>query len=429
MYNVPALIAGFEGFVGILQSNLPQIPQIGEPLILSDSGVYLQDKHPLVSLENIWYAAPDFSWTNWLGWVSMGVYSIGAQVGYSGKIYIATSAVTGVIPPDADTGNWAIYNPFQVWLQQKYNQAVKNLFAEVVKIKKLHHMAKSLLERQQLYRGGGSLNQVIISTHTFVGFEILVQQAEGLMVILDQAGIQTTETQSTLTFYLYHSTVDAALETSDTAITQVNTFNWVDLTNGTAANMIMMYLAQNTAGVYYFGYYQDDLTGQAISKQWNCSQQPCVGCTGVDVTMYNKWSRYVTMRNIQVPSSAFGEDRTLFDTSKIIYNTNTNWGLNLSITVRCDLTDFILYSKPLYADTFAMQLAREMLSAIASNSRINPTNNQIQTDARADLDIKFPGSWIRQYYDSIESLNLDMSGFSKACMPCDNTKKMKWRSV
>ncbi len=111
--------------------------------------------------------------------------------------------------------------------------------------------------------------------------------------------------------------------------------------------------------------------------------------------------------------------------SKAVFNSMTNWGLNFSLTVKCDLTDFILRSKKMYADTFAMQLALEFLKSIAQSTRVDVAMQQIKIQARAELNIDEKSTFINQYWDSIKSLKIDMSGFSKSCQPCDETNKRK----
>jgi hypothetical protein len=431
MYDIASLRTAFTSLVGILQSNLPQVPAISPPLSVSNSLVYVQDKHALVSLENIWYAAPLFNPNDYPAWVSLYPYTAGASVFYSGLLYQAKNNVTSATSPNADPTNWAIYNPFQAWLQQKYNQAVSNLFAAVVIKKKLTHMQKAIMDRVRLYTGGGTIYQKVLSTSSFVGFEIVPQSAEGLLVFIDSVGIQsdTAQLASTLTYYLYHSTVATPLLTWDAGAISANTFAWKDLKSGGNFNAILEYLQYNTSGSYFFGYYQDDLVGSVLSKNWDCGASPCYSCNGSDLGLFNQWSKWVTLRNIQVQNKDLDIDRNLFNTNNIVRNNLTNWGLNMSITVRCDLTKFIIYNPLLWADAFAFQLAKEFLEAIAMSTRINPTNNQIQVAARSELDKKFTGAWINKYYDSLEALNIDLSGFSRVCQPCDDSKKIKWGTI
>lgn len=434
MYSVSRLRTAFASFVSIEQANIPGIPTLVAPLTESSSGISVQSKHPLVTLENIYYAAPDFNPNNWNAWVSLQAYLSGATVNYAGAIYKALNNVSSATNPATDTTNWVLYNPFQVWNQKIYNQAVSNLFAEVVKRKKLGGLAKAIKEKMVLFNGGGSKNNLIVNDGSGVGFEITPQSAEGLLTIINAIGIQSSVAQTGddgIRYYLYHSERNSAIASWRKDITNAYTFNWSDLTNGEATpsyNAIMQYLNENTIGKYFIMYYQDDLVGSALSKAFDCSNAPCYGCDGTNTALYNLWSEWVTMRSIKVPATSLKEDRTLFDVDNITYGIPTNWGLNMQITARCDLTNLIIYSMPLYADVFAMQLAKEYLCVIAMSSNINPTNNQIQVQARAQLDEKFPGSWIRQYNDSIEALNIDLSGFSKSCQPCTDKKRtMKWK--
>lgn len=428
MYNPSLLQSGFQGLIGLLQGNSPQVPVIGSPLTDSLSGIYVQDKHPIVTLDNIWMSAPDFNPNGCPKWVSGSNYALGVVVNYNGSLYQTLFALTGdTAPPPSDIMNWAPYVPFIPYLQRKMNQGVTNMISEVVKVFKLQDTAKAIIERQQLFRGGGSRNSAIVGDGSFVGFEILVQQAEALMVILDLIGLQFTQAQS-LNIYCYHS----SKESSAVYIIPVVTagggdFGWASFVAK------LMYLVQNTAGTWIVGYFQNDLVAgnQAISRTWDCSAPPCGGCSDADLLMYNRWSRYTAFRNIKIPAEGLN-GRSLPNTQYATYGSITNWGLNFSLTVRCDLTDFILYSKLLYSDAYAMQMTLEFIKLIASSTRINADMAQIKNQARAELNLEQKSTFINQYWDSMKALKADMSGFSDSCQPCDqrnNKKTAKWRSI
>ena len=431
MYKPSVLRTAFAELVGILPSNLPQVPAIGAPLTVSDSGVYVQDKHNIVSLENVWYCAPDFNPNNYQSWVSGSNYARGIAVNYLGVLYISLAAILNdTTTPSTDPTNWALFNPFQAWLQQKYNQAVTNLFAEVIKMFKLQDKAKALLERQQLFRGGGSYRNTIIPSGNFVCFEVIVEQAEGLMVSIDQIGAQFTIKQA-LNIYVYHSSqLSAPIKTISiqTAGTSNGDFVWND-TPGTD----LVYMDFNSVGSYFIGYFEADLVNgnSAISRDWDCNSAPCASCDGSDVIMYNRWSRYTAFRNIKITSA--GLNGLAFpNLNNAAYDSNTNWGLNFSLTVRCDLSNFIVYSKFQYTDAFAMQLCLELMRSIATSTRVNPALDQIKNIARSELNVDEKSSFINQYWDSVRSVKIDMSNFSKSCQPCDtdgNRKKMTFRSI
>ncbi len=424
MYNIKELQEAFSGLVGVRQSNIPGVPEISESLNASSSGLYVDDKNPLAATENMYYSSPNFQPSVYPAWVSGTSYQIKAKVNDGGLIFISKNAITSdLIAPHLDATNWDSYNPFNNWMLQKVTQAVPNMLGEVIKRKKLQHIGKAILERQQLYRGSASIYDKIIPKGRFVGFSILPQQAEALWVIIDKIGIQLTRAQS-LTFYLYHSDSENALNTWSIDIDRENTFSWASLLDDDdIPDCIMKYLSQNTSGIYYFGYYEDDIDGNALSKSWNCNSYPCAECDGTDILSYNVWSKYTTFRNISVPSGALDDKRKLFDTSMISYDQITNWGMNFSLTVRCDLTDFIIANLYLWAEPLCFQICKEFLEAIANGSRIGPTPAQTKLSAIAALDPKAPGNWIQSYNDNIDALNLDFSGFSNACMSCNEEKK------
>ncbi len=425
MYN-PALIqASFKKLVGFMQPDDPQTPMIpaGNDLLLSDSGIYLQNVHPLCTIDNLWLAAPDFTLAKYYAWVSMTPYLTGNKRTDGGKIYQCILSVTSATHPSADPTHWAVYDPFTAWLIQLYTQSSSNMLGEIVQRKKLLKMGKAILEKQRLYNGYGQSIDLIVKSGRFLGFIFKPQPAEGLTIQIDKVGFQGNHDEN-LPIYIYHTSKD--FETwSQIIATTANDFSWEDLLNAVVA-----YSDYNSEGFYVFGYYEDDLIGQAVNKAWNCAVMPVVSCCdGINLAMYNKWSRYTTFRNLQVPASALQPDKSLFDITKISLDSNSNWGLNLSITVRCDLTNTVIASRLFLADAFAKQLALECLKKIAYSNRGNPFNGNIKQLAMADLDPKVSGSFINDYNKAIDAANMDLSGFNRACMPEDATQSMKWSSL
>lgn len=472
MYDIKKLQDAFVSLVGVRQSNVSNVPEIDDDLSYSITGIYIDDKNPIASTENLYYSSPNFQPSTYPMWKSGSNYAKNIVTNDNGALFICINPlVNDMVRPSADNINWSTYNPYNIWVKQKYNQAVSNMMSAVISKKKLSHMAKAVLEKQQLYRGFGSIHNKIIAQGRFVGVSILPQQADGLLTIINQVGIQLTKSQEFLKFYLYHSDCQDAIGVWEIPIINENTFNWqpllensplpwiinsayeagiyvsdgglyfksnniivdsvtkpsLDKVNWSSVRLnpdcIMKYLNQNTSGVYYFGYYESDLVGQALSKSWDCTASPCYNCDGGDVQDYNRWSRYTSMQTICVSANDINEDRTIFDTKKVSNGNITNWGINLNITVRCDLTDFMIENKLLFADTFAFQVCKEFLESIATTTRLGPDPAQTKLSAIAALDAKAPGNWIKSYNDNIDSLNLDLSGFSNACMTCNEKGK------
>jgi hypothetical protein len=428
MYNLALLKEEFVSLVGISQPNVPGVPKVVEPLSLSLSGIYSNSKNPLVETENVFYSAPNFSPSVYPLWKLNAAYELGFVVSYDRIIYIAKANITDSLfpPPDAYPGQWDVYNPFNEWLLKKYDNAISNLFSEIVRRKKMLGMSKAILESQQLYKSFASNRRPIIKSGRFLAFQFFNQPAEGLIVLLNKVGFQATLEQSGLKFYLYHSDkLDKEGEWNFSSSSPM-TFSWFDLKNiFEVENCIMEYMRNNSAGSYLFGYYEDDVNGNALSKEWDPSVVPCVTCNSDDIYFYNRWSRHTTIRPLSIPAAGLNTERTLPNLSMANYNDYNNWGMNIALTVKCDLTRFFIANKFQIADAFAMQICKEFLETIAKGIRLGPDPAQTKLAALADLDRSAPANWIKSYDDSIDALSLDFSGFNKSCMPQDSSKKMK----
>lgn len=429
MYNPQILVSSFAGVVGTRQSNRPGVPVISGTMASSSSGVFVQSKHPLVTLENIFDSAPDFNINKYPVWVSGSAYIINQVANDSGVLYKSkTNQSSSTVAPHSDATNWILSYPFSDWLQGIFNQAPVNMISEVIKQFKLQEMGKVILERQQLFMSSGNRHTQIVPSGNLVGFEMLIDSGEGLLVQIDKFGTQFTE-QQTLPIYIWHTGTNNFVYNFNLILGSGSSFNWVAVTTA----IMQLNTTLNSVGTFLICYFEDDLNpgNQAISKEWDSASAPCGGCTGEDLLAYNRWSQYTAFRNVKFPSSAIDYvNFTLPDMTKAVYGSKTNWGLNLSLTIRCDLTNYITYNPNLYADTLAMQLALEFLKIIAQSSRIEPSLAQIKNQARAELNLLEKSTFINSYKDSIASLRVDLSGFSKACQPCnDRVKKGKWRSV
>lgn len=439
MYKPKAIIASFQQLVGFLPPNDPNTPSVTGSLLLSDTGLYVSNQHPLCTLDYLYLAAPDFNATKWPVWTSGNNYAQNQMTSFADSnnvynLYFAVAAITDstVDPITAGTGVWGLATQFQGYVQQQiFNAAAVNLIGAVIQRKKLLGLGKAILERQQLYRGLGISSNLIINLNNVVGFEIKPASAEGLLIQLDQVGIQLSLAQEELTLYLYHTSRQAPVQIFHIAANTPNTFDWETLTDINGKPCILGYMGVdsvvevNTEGAYRFMYFQEDLIGQAVNKTWDCTALPCT-CDSANLTMYNKWSRHTRFRNILMSADSFDADKNMLNTDATSYDTNSNWGLNLSITVRCDLTGTIEYARLQLADAFVKQLDYEILKVIAYSPRLNPGEGGIKQAAQADLDTQIPSAFVNDYWNAVEMVNLDLSGFSSACMPKEELNAIEW---
>lgn len=426
MFTTSVVQSCLEGLVGFLQPTDPAYPPIQSSLLATASGQTLS--HPLCVMENLYNVAPEFGSFEYEAWSVATAYEKGQRVAASGKTWEARAqlAANSTLAPPLALDSWEEINPFSAWIKQVYGQACVNLLNTVIREKKLHTAARSLLESQQLYQGPGAAYNTIIKKGRFLGFEIGLTSTEGLAMRIDKIGMQV-DTPQTLTLYLYNSSQAVAVATFDVNIATASSFAWQPI-----ADAVIGYMHNDTDSdsVWYLGYYEEDLNGQAIGKEMNISSAPCLSCDQFNISSYNKWSRYTWLNAIEVPETALSPTRDLFNTTKASRVNTSNWGMNLSVSVMCDLSNVACANKMLLADGLAMQLALEFLQHIAFNTRTNVISDKTKQLAMAELDDnEKSGSFKSQYVKAVRALSLDLSGLNVACMPCSTRSTIRKTAI
>ena len=60
---------------------------------------------------------------------------------------------------------------------------------------------------------------------------------------------------------------------------------------------------------------------------------------------------------------------------------NNNYGLNLELTISCDITDFIIEQRMLFQDVIAKQVAVDMLREFAYNANVRTNRHSINASS------------------------------------------------
>jgi hypothetical protein len=441
MYNAANLKTSLAGLVGISQAYDPTYQAIRSFLTESSSGVYVETTHPLCSIDNLLECAPLFADFTYPAWVNQA-YQKGFIVSNHGKKWRARKTIALGAAQDPNVGSldvneygavidearsWDEYDPFAEWVRDRYNAAIVELVGDIVRFKRLDHANRTLLDSIQLFDGMGALINRIIKRSRFVGFEIKLASQQGLAVTIDKIGMQLDAAQS-LNLYLFHSSVEDAIAVIPITFDKANTFNFKSPTDAVIMNHFTD--THDLDGVYYLGYYEDDLTGQAIKRDSNWGTAPCYGCTGWNYSAWQRWSKHVGIRAIAVSSTYLNADPAiLFDANGLTYDNSTNFGMNISLTVACDLTAFMVQNKMRIADALAMKTCIKFLHEIAYSTRMNAIPDKIKSLAIADLSNTDKDSFLNKYQDEIKSVSLEFSGMSSDCMPCADTRKISVKAI
>jgi hypothetical protein len=309
------------------------------------------------------------------------------------------------------------------------DQAVARLINDVFTQKQMGESVKENLINTPLFESTASISNLETPKGRFVGIVLKLNKTMNLKSILKKVSLQLLEAQP-LTIHLKHSSqFGESLRAQNLSYTKAKSTQWFDL------DFVLKYFTEDTdfGGVYYIGYYEDDLipTNRAIYKEHDLSKAPCGGCTRFNLMYYRKWSSYMTANAIYVNPTSFDELGN-FDVKKVEFSTR-NFGLNVEVEFRCDLTSFLIENSRPLAYPLMDRLAMDLMRYI----EMSPTRNNSVTDEMAKEsyiaingvlgergDIKVRGL-IHDYMDKIKGLSFEYSRLDPVCLPC-NRKGIKW---
>jgi hypothetical protein len=420
MYNTKVLEQQFRGIVAFLPANDPSYTPLDPTLTASLTGVYVQRTHPLCTIENLENVAPEFSRYTYPVWNTAVNYAANTLVSYSGKIYRAAVENLAGSPAPGVTGDWVEINAFSSWLTDQYNSGIQKLFADLIRYKALYHSNRQLIDSLMLFDGLGRYADKIVKRGRMVGFSIKVASQEGLVATIDKVGAQMSG-NGVVPMYLYHSTQTAPISQFDLVLDRDGSFQWLD---GPPEGLLLSYIGEwSPEGQFYLAYYEDDLPAgvQAIRRESYWGMEPsltCAFCSAWNHSSYMKWSKHLKLNAFWIQAGQWNADRTMFDENLIQYDPTTNWGLNLKVTVACDLTPFFLTNKLRFQDALAMSVCIKLLEQIGYTTRLNSIADQTKALALRDLSIEDKDSFYNKYVEEVKSLSLEFSGMSSDCMPC-----------
>jgi len=349
------------------------VPQItNTALLTSDSGLFYNDFHPLLLIENI----------------------------------------ANTLPEDKTIDNY---------LTEKVNSGINKALTKVVLEKKLNESTKTLLNSSKLFDGIGRFQDTVISNGRFVGVELEIFPSYGAKVIIDKIGLQFTQTQTNLPIYIFHTSQLDPIKTVTATTTKANSLEWLTLSE----TIDLSYLSEtyDSGGMFYIGYFQDDISGQAIKKEFNFLDGPCNTCRGGANAMkvWNERLNFVRIVPIEVANGSLNGTQ-MFDYTKRKYNATNNFGLNFGVTVQCDISQYLCEQKLILTDLIGKQVAVDILNDMKHSTRLNRianvSQNMIIRDLEGDRETFEPGL-AKRLSDSIKAVDFDFSKIDSPCLPCN----------
>ena len=393
----------------------------------TESGMYFQQIHPLLTLDNLRSIAPDFQNFNWQVHDANKVYKSGEVVRVDDSLYKAIQDVpaeTDIL----DSEYWTETNPFSEWLEEKTKASIVKLVNKFINMKLADKATKSLIENKILFDGTGRLTNKIENRNKLVGFEIDTVRSKDVTVKIDKIGLQMTEPGS-YTLYIFHSSNPEPIYTLTFEKTKANSLEWFKPKD----DILLPYESANTdaGGSWYLVYKQSELpeNAQAIYKDRDWSTGPCKACSRSEFLAYQAWSRY-----IEVHPFYTSEDEE-FNPETMNFTYDKNYGINLEVSAYCDLTDFIIKQRAMFQDVLSKQVAIDFLREFAYNPNVRTNRHSINA-SKLDILVELDGdsnsmrqSGLSYELDiALKALSISTQGLDRVCLPCVNNG-IKYRSI
>lgn len=369
MFDVARINQEFENVVGFENHyNTTDVPALSPNLLISDSGKFIN---------------------------------------YAYSPYMNLQTIVECLPKDL---------PLSTFLEDTRKGAILDVLQDLQEIKGLE--GKALLNSTLLFDGVGFAGDAIVNTGRLCGLQVKVKPNIGLTAVIDAISLQLNAVDTT-TIYIYHSSQSNAIATINYN-SGANGINWE------SSNIQMG--AENDivkGGYYYITYYQDDLTARAIPyKKYSFNTGVCGTCNGGQSNaLFDAQKPHFEIKPFYVGSAGLDlVNRTKFDESLIVYEDDkNNYGLNLKLSVKCDLTQFYIDNKLMVADAIMSKILIKVMEQQFASKTINQTNSDIkitlQINLFGDANTK-EKSFIQKYKDSLKMLNLNFSSINNSCIKC-----------
>lgn len=427
MYRAEAIKEGFIHLLGWRQNYNTGEFTIDDGLAESETGQYFQDMHPLLTLANIRSVAPDFLHKASIPeWDEEAAYTAGCLVrvtGDGGKagIYRALQDSTGEKPAE-DSEYWEEADPFSDWLREKTEASIMKAVETFYSMNLADKTVRNLLESKVLFDGAGRLVDTVRNTGSMVGFEIVPARAEGVTLKVEKIGLQFNGS-GTVKLYLMHSSSPEPVRTIEIAYTKAGGMQWTDM-----PNLYLPYVSDDTdaGGSWFLCYRQSELADgmQAVSKNKDWSKEPCPTCSRREYLNWQAWSRWLEVHPFRVADPG---DAVMWDVEDNIYTYSTNYGLNLKVTMECDLTDILVGQRRAFQNVVGLQVAADMIREFAYNPNFrlnrmqqNFSRNELLYELDGDSTSMKKGGILYRLDKAMEAVSVDLAGLNRICLPCNN---------
>lgn len=421
------------------QQHTDPAKHIDERLTISESGLTFQNAHPLVTLDNAAAAMPDSFGAIYPIWSSDKGYTSGEIVSRNGDLFRAVSPSMDA-DPATDQTKWRAFNPLSEFLELETRAGISQLVQNFITSKIQANQTRTLVASAPLYTTPARLNAVVQNNSNLVGFAFRVNRATGVTAKLNRISLQFSEPVFNLKIYIFSEDQPQPLNEFVVNYTKERGgVQWFELNDVYFKNGVQ----------YYIAYNQNDLpiTCEALTISRDWSVAPCGTCNVGDINQYNQLKKYVTYMPFRYhtdgdsESGSNGDFNSDYnndfanhtgtsveapDSDRLFYTASQNYGLNLDFEIGCDLTDFIIRNRHIFATALQLQVAERLLRTLALNPNARVNRNQLNVD-RSNILYELdgntdgrPGGLGYRLTQALKALSLDTNGIDRDCLGCES---------
>ena len=360
--NLTAIKAGFDGFIGWKQNDDANGLQLTE-LTTSSSGMFFNDIHPVLNIENIASVCPDYK-----------------------KLFSVVA--------DQNTN-------FTAWLKNKTENGIIEAVNDWNASKRVFGTGVNLLFSKRLFNNVSSVSSTTPVSTGVYGIELRPRKSKSIMLRIRKIGLAFSSGE-TLTIKVFESGTVLPIYTE--SIVYVDGVQYLD---------VDWFLKANNN--YYIVF-----DGAVITSN------PINGIYDYSFLDNGRWS-FPTGRHFQ--AAAFlnpnGTLTNLGDVNDNQYSLSTNYGINLDITVECDMSDFIIEQRDIFLEAMRLKVGMNLMRELAfnPNSRVNRneanvTRREIMNEIDGDTQGNNSMSVFGRYRSALKNIAFDDSQIDEICLPC-----------
>lgn len=424
MYRLNDIVDAFKGLVGWE----PEGTSIDQSILSSESGLYFQEAHPLLTLRAMRGIMPEDFLGRYPKYDEHTTYAKDVVVTQGNKAY--KSLVDDNEAALNDDSSWEEYDVLTDYLEELEVRGIKKAVTRFIRDKVIGMETKNIVDRRCLFDQTGNINNRVTNGNKIVGFELTPLRVMGVTTKLEKLGLQFVGNVGNITLYLFHSSKKDYVWKKTYNFTKSNgTFMWFDL------EAFLPYVNNdvNAGGSWYLVYYQPNLPAymEAINFGRDWSREPCGNCNKGDLMLYRTMSRYIDVSPFYVIDENW--DETLWDLGSMMYDNTNNYGLNLMFSIGCDVSDTMIAERLNFASVVQLQVAADALRTLALNPEVSV--NRVQYNADRDnilYETDGNGQAIKGLNGDLEkaykALSFNTRGLDDVCLTC-KSKGLKFGAI